>query len=78
MLHHQALIVPGQAGGLSLDEINGMLSPGGAPQVDRALLLARADEIDATVRRLRAMSQGLRHVAKCPSISHAECPEFQH
>lgn len=71
------LIALGQAGGLSLDEIQAMLSPQGAPRVDRALLLAKADEIDATVKRLRAMSEGLRHAAACPAENHVECPTFQ-
>jgi len=26
---------------------------------------------------LKAMSDGLRHAAKCPAPSHAECPTFQ-
>lgn len=71
------LIALGQAGGLSLDEIQTMLSPQGAPRVDRALLLAKADEIDATVKRLRAMSEGLRHAAACPAENHVDCPTFQ-
>jgi hypothetical protein len=29
------------------------------------------------VRRLKAMSNGLRHAAVCPAPSHAECPTFQ-
>ena len=72
-----ALIALGQAAGLSLDEIRSMLSPKGAPKIDRALLAAKADEIDATIRQLRAMSRGLRHAAACPAPSHAECPTFQ-
>ena len=40
-------------------------------------LLAKADEIDAMVKRLRAMSNGLRHAAVCPAPSHGECPTFQ-
>lgn len=72
-----ALIALGQAGGLSLDEIGAMLSPEGAVHVDRTLLLAKADDIDATIKRLRAMSQGLRHAAACPAPSHAECPSFR-
>lgn len=77
VLDQLALIALGQAGGLSLDEIRTMLSPEGAPHVDRALLLTKADEIDATVKRLQAMSQGLRHAAACPADSHTECPTFQ-
>ena len=71
------LIALGQAGGLSLDEIQTMLSPQGAPRVDRPLLLAKADEIDAAVKRLQAMSAGLRHAAACPAVNHVECPTFQ-
>ena len=77
VLDQLALIALGQAGSLSLDEIHAMLSPGGAVQVDRALLSAKADAIDATIKRLRAMSQGLRHAAECPAPSHAQCPTFQ-
>lgn len=77
VLDQLALIALGQAGGLSLDEIQAMLSLEGALRVDRKLLLAKADSIDATVKRLRAMSQGLRHAAECPAANHAQCPTFQ-
>lgn len=77
VLDQLALIALGQAAGLSLDEIRSMLSPNGAPNIDRSLLGAKADEIDALVKRLRAMSKGLRHAAVCPARSHAECPSFQ-
>lgn len=77
VLDQLALIALGQAGGLSLDEIRAMLSPDGVVQVDRQVLLAKADDIDATIKRLRAMSQGLRHAAQCPATSHAQCPTFQ-
>ena len=29
------------------------------------------------VKRLKAMSEGLRHAAVCPAPSHAACPSFQ-
>ena len=77
VLDHLALIALGQAGGLSLDEIHDMLSPTGIPRVDRTVLLAKAVEIDAIIKRLRAMSEGLRHAAECPAPSHAQCPTFQ-
>lgn len=77
VLDQLALIALGQAGGLSLDEIRAMLPVDGSPQVDRSLLLAKADEIDATIKRLRAMSEGLRHAAGCPAADHAQCPKFQ-
>jgi DNA-binding transcriptional MerR regulator len=72
-----ALISLGQAAGLSLDEIRSMFSPDGQPHIDRQLLRDKADEIDALIKRLRAMSNGLRHAAECPAPSHAECPTFR-
>lgn len=77
VLDQLALIALGQAAGLSLDEIHSMLSPYGPPNIDRQLLAAKADEIDALIKRLRAMSNGLRHAAACPAPSHVECPSFQ-
>ncbi|MCR4158649.1 helix-turn-helix domain-containing protein [Kerstersia gyiorum] len=77
MLNQLAFIALGQAGGLALDEISAMLTPDGALAVDRQLLAARADDIDATIKRLRAVSLGLRHAAECPAASHMQCPTFQ-
>ncbi len=77
VLDQLALIALGQAGGLSLDEIRAMLSTTGEVLVDREVLLAKADEIDATIKQLQAMSRGLRHAATCPAPSHAECPTFR-
>lgn len=70
------LIALGQAAGLSLDEIRLMLTPNGKLQVDRSLLSSKADQIDALIKQLRAMSRGLRHAAACRAPSHAECPTF--
>lgn len=77
VLDQLALIALGQAAGFSLDEIRSMFTPGGEPNIDRALLSAKADELDRTVKRLKAMSEGLRHAAVCPAPSHAACPSFQ-
>lgn len=77
VLDRLALIALGRASGFSLDEIRGMFSPAGRPSIDRQLLRDKADAIDATIRRLQAMSEGLRHAAECPAPSHAECPTFQ-
>ncbi|OJY59743.1 helix-turn-helix domain-containing protein [Thiobacillus sp. 0-1251] len=77
VLDQLALISLGQAAGLSLDEIRSMLLPNGQPSIDRQMLADKADEIDALVKRLRAVSRGLRHAAACPAPSHAECPSFQ-
>lgn len=72
-----ALIALGQAGGFSLEEIQAMLPNEGAVQVDRELLRSKADQIDLTIKRMQAMSQGLRHAAECPADNHAQCPTFQ-
>lgn len=77
VLDQLALIALGQAAGFSLDEIGAMFSSDGQPSIDRRMLAAKADEIDRTVKRLQAMSSGLRHAAACPAPSHAECPTFQ-
>ena len=77
VLDQLALISLGQAAGLSLDEIRAMFTPGGEPNIDRQLLQNKADEIDALIKRLKAMSHGLRHAAACPAPSHAECPTFK-
>lgn len=77
VLDRLALIALGQAAGFSLDEIRAMFTPEGGAAIDRSLLAAKADELDRLVRRLQAMSEGLRHAAACPAPSHAECPSFQ-
>ena len=77
VLDQLALISLGQAAGFTLDEIRSMFTPDGQADIDRALLAAKADQIDATIRRLKAMREGLRHAAQCPAPSHAECPSFQ-
>jgi DNA-binding transcriptional MerR regulator len=77
VLDRLALIALGQAAGFSLEEIRGMFSSDGKPNIDRQLLRARADAIDAMIGNLQAISSDLRHAAVCPAPSHAECPTFQ-
>ncbi|MDO9322143.1 MAG: helix-turn-helix domain-containing protein [Pseudomonas sp.] len=77
ILDQLALIALAQSAGFSLDEIRSMFAPGGAPAIDRQMLADKADELDANIKRLQAMSRGLRHAAACPAPSHAECPTFQ-
>jgi DNA-binding transcriptional MerR regulator len=77
VLERLALIALGQAAGFSLDEIRAMFGAGGQPRIDRQALSTKADELDRTVVRLRAMSRGLRHAAACRAPSHAECPTFR-
>lgn len=77
VLDQLALIALGQAAGFSLDEIRVMLTPNGEPNIDRAMLAAKADELEQMVVRLKAMIRSLRHAVDCPAPSHAACPSFQ-
>jgi DNA-binding transcriptional MerR regulator len=77
VLDRLALIALGRAAGFSLDAIAAMLGPDGKPRIDRKALAAKADELDATIRHLRAVREGLRHAAACPAPSHLECPTFR-
>ena len=74
VIQRLALIALGQAAGFSLDEVGEMLLE---QQVDRQRLLAKADELDRRIKRLQAMSKGLRHAAACPEQDHLNCPKFQ-
>lgn len=77
VLDQLALIALGQAAGFSLGDIARMFGADGKPSIDRRMLVSRADEIDLTIKRMKAMSNGLRHAAACPAKSHAECPTFR-
>ena len=54
-----------------------MFAPNGRPRIDRARLADKANQLDATIRKLTAMRDGLRHAAACPAPSHLECPKFR-
>lgn len=77
VLERLALISLGRSAGFSLEEIARMFAPDGRPRIDRRALAAKAEELDATIRRLGAMRDGLRHAAACPAPSHLECPTFR-
>lgn len=77
VLERLALIALGRVAGLSLDEIAHMFAPDGKPDIDRQLLLSKADELDRSIRQLSAMRDGLRHAAVCKAPSHMECPKFR-
>jgi DNA-binding transcriptional MerR regulator len=72
-----AMIALGQSAGFSLDEIARMFGTDGKPRIDRSVLAQKATELDATIRKLTAMRDGLRHAAKCAAPSHMECPTFR-
>ena len=72
-----ALIALGRAAGFTLEEIARMFAPDGRPRIDRQVLAKKADELDATIDKLRSMRDGLRHAAACPAPRHMECPRFR-
>jgi len=72
-----ALIALGRAAGFSIDEMARMFTPKGRPRFDRQKLVAKADELDKTIRELSAMRDGLRHAAACRAPSHMECATFR-
>ncbi|MBS7702781.1 helix-turn-helix domain-containing protein [Chelatococcus asaccharovorans] len=71
------LIAMGKSAGFSLGEIGGMFHRDGMPNLPRAVIHAKADEIDRKIRELVALRDTLRHVADCPAPSHMECPTFR-
>ncbi|AKF09846.1 helix-turn-helix domain-containing protein [Sandaracinus amylolyticus] len=77
VLERLALIALGRVAGFSLDEIARMFASDGAPRIERAMLRAKADELDQTIARLTALRDGLRHAAACSAPSHMECPRFR-
>ncbi len=77
VLERLALIALGRSAGFSLDEIAPMLGSEGKPKIDRELLVTKADELDRSIQKLKAMRDGLRHAAVCSAPSHMECPKFR-
>jgi DNA-binding transcriptional MerR regulator len=77
VLERLALIALGRAAGFSLAEIATMFGADGRPRIDRRRLAAKADRLDAKIRALTAIRDGLRHAAACPAPSHLECPAFR-
>lgn len=77
VLERLALIAMGRAGGFTLDEIAEVVTPTGRPQIDRERLLAKAAELDKTIRSLTGMRNGLLHAATCHAPNLVECPTFR-
>jgi len=75
VIERLALISLGRSAGFSLDEIGEMFTPEG-PDINRVLLLAKADELDRKIKELASMRDGLRHAAVCNAPNHFECPKF--
>jgi DNA-binding transcriptional MerR regulator len=77
VLEQLAIAGVARAAGFTLDEIAGMFSPSGRPDIPRGLLSFKADELDLKIRKLTAVRDGLRHAAECAAPSHMECPKFR-
>ena len=76
VLQRLALVRLGRIAGFSLDEIARMFAPEGRPVIDRAMLAAKADALDVTIRKLTAMRDGLRTPPPARP-QHMECPKFR-
>lgn len=76
ILERLALIALGRTVGFSLDEVARMLGSKGSSNIDRGLLMSKAEELDRSIHKLQAMRDGLRHAAVCSAPSHMECPKF--
>ncbi|QHJ10576.1 HTH-type transcriptional regulator CueR [Paraglaciecola mesophila] len=72
-----ALIALGRVAGFSLEEISDILGTEENPDIDRAMLLEKATELDKTIQKLTAMRDGLQHAAACSAPSHLQCPRFR-
>lgn len=73
-----ALIALAQAAGFSLDEIGTMFGTRTARlQVNRDMLRAKADDLDAQIKHLSLVRDGLRHAAECQHDDQLECPTFR-
>ena len=71
------LIVLGRQAGFSLEEMARLFGSGHRPRLDRRMLADKVEELDRTIRRLRAIRSSLRHAIDCPAPSHMECPTFR-
>lgn len=77
ILQQLEFIALGQKAGFTLKEIANMFASGSRLNIDRKLLLLKAEAVDRQIKQLIAVREGLKHVAKCPAPNHLECPKFQ-
>ena len=77
ILERLSLIALARYAGFSLDEISRMFSPNGSLKIDREQLLEKANELNQTIKKIKAMRDGLIHVANCPELDQLNCPKFK-
>lgn len=75
VIERLALISMGRSAGFSLDEIGEMFTPEG-PEINRGLLLTKADELNKKIKELTSMRNSLLHAAVCRAPNHFECSKF--
>lgn len=71
------LIAMTKSAGFSLQEIAGLFGRNGMPDLPRDVLREKADALEEKIRRLKVLSDTLRHIAECKAPSHMECPTFR-
>ena len=79
VIERLGLISLGCRSGFSLDEMVEMFNTrtsSKGPDINRDMLLTKADELDRKIKELSAMREGLRHAAACKAPNHFECPKF--
>lgn len=72
-----ALIALGRASGFALDEIAAMLSGPGRPDIDKARLRVKAEELGRRIEALSRMREGLLHASACTAPGLMDCPKFR-
>ena len=77
IIEQLSLIALARYAGFSLIEIAKMFSPSGKPRINREQLLEKADELNRTIKKFKAMRDGLIHVANCPKTNQLDCLKFQ-
>jgi len=77
VLEQLDFIALGQRADFTLEEIQLMFTSQGQFNVNRALLLEKAQDIALRVKQLVAIQRCLEHAARCNAESHSACPKFQ-
>jgi DNA-binding transcriptional MerR regulator len=75
IIERLALISLARSVDFSLEEIGEMFIENGV-EINRELLLAKAEKLDCKIKQLTSMRNGLRHAAECSAPNHFECPKF--
>jgi DNA-binding transcriptional MerR regulator len=77
IIERLTLIGLGRAAGFSLKEIRAMLEASSRPRIDKKLLAEKAAAIDAQIRELSVVRDGLLHAVHCEAPNLLECPHFR-